>query len=306
MRAVASRGRWIWGLSGLAVAASLAIGCAVLITSAGIPRPGPPQDILVRAITVPLPVTSLNVQSYGAPVQVTAGPVHAVQVTETILYHRSDGEPPAVTQSLSGGLLMLAEPACGFTDCMISFSVIVPPDVAVTAVTEGGPVTVSGVAGADLDSGGGPVRATGIHGPLMVSAEGGPVAVNDLTGPLDADTGGGPLLAQNIDAASATVITGGGSLLAQNIDAASATVSTEGGEAQIDFTAALDAAFVSTDGGPAAVIVPTGSYSLTTSTDGGPLRLGIATDPAARSTITVSTEGGPLQIEPAQVTAPSR
>ena len=71
-------------------------------------------------------------------------------------------------------------------------------------------MTVSGTAGANLDSGGGPVSATRIGGPLTVSTEGGPLLLDGLTGPLYADTGGGPLIARDVAAATATVITGGG------------------------------------------------------------------------------------------------
>jgi hypothetical protein len=157
--------------------------------------------------------------------------------------------------------------------------VTVPPDVTVTAATEGGPVAVSGTAGANLDSGGGLVRATGVDGPLTVTTEGGPLMVNGLTGPLYANTGGGPLLAEDVATAKATVITGGG-------------------QARIGFTAAPDTVTVSTDGGPAALAVPGGPYALTADSGGGPELVGIATDPTARRSITVTSGGAPLVIEP--------
>jgi hypothetical protein len=288
MRSVAANGRWVWGLSGLVTAAALAIPGAHLIASAGVPSSGPgPQDTVVRTVTVPQPVTSLDVQSYGAPVQVTTGPVRGVQVSETIVYD-SQGGPPAVTQSVSGGRLTLADPVCNVSDCTVSFAVTVPPGVAVTAATEGGPLAVSGAAGANLDSGGGPVRATRISGPLTVTTEAGPLLLNGLTGPLYADTAGGPLVARNVAAPTATVITGGG-------------------EAGIGFTAAPGTVLVSTDGGPAALAVPGGPYALNADSGGGPELVGIAIDPAARAAITVNTGGGPLQIEPAnRVTAPPK
>ena len=86
MRAVATRGRWIWGLSGLITTAALVLAGAHLITSAGQPEHAQPQATAIRTVTVPQPVTSLTVQSYGAPVQVTAGPVRHVQITETLQY----------------------------------------------------------------------------------------------------------------------------------------------------------------------------------------------------------------------------
>lgn len=278
MHPVAPRGRRIWGLAGLAVALPLAAGGGWLITTAGVDANGAyPQPTVTRVVTVSQPVTTLEVQSDGAPVQVTAGPVSRVQITEAISYDARENEPPTVFGSVSHGILMLDEPAC---DCSVGFTVIVPPGVGVAADTQGGSLTISGTGAAKLDSGGGPVRATDISGHLIVSTAGGLLVINGLTGPLDADTAGGPLLAQGISAATATVIT-------------------SGGPARMGFTAAPDGVFVSTDGGPAALTLPGGPYALTASTFGGPETVAIATDPAAGRSITVTTGGGPLQIKPA-------
>ena len=159
---------------------------------------------------MPQPVTSLVVQSYGGQVQVTSGQVNRVQVTETIGYDQGIDSPPVVTQSVSGGRLSLSDPACANSACTVDFDVTVPPDVTVTVSTGGGPVAVSGIAGANLDSGGGPVRATLIGGPLTVNTGGGPLVLRGLSGPLRAETDGGTLLAQDIAAATATITTGGG------------------------------------------------------------------------------------------------
>ena len=115
-----------------------------------------------------------------------------------------------MTQSVSGGRLSLSEPACANSDCTVDFDVTVPAGVTVTVSTGGGPVTVSGTAGANLDSGGGPVRATLIGGPLTVNTGGGPLALRGVSGPLRAETDGGTLIAQDIAAATATITTGGG------------------------------------------------------------------------------------------------
>ncbi len=278
MQPVVTNGRRIWGLAGLAVAASLAIPGGWLITTAG-DNSGPPAfRTIARVVTVPQRVTTVNVETNGAPLQVTAGPVHRVRVrvTEAITYNPQDAAPPAVATSVSGGILTLDEPAC---DCAVGFTVTIPPGVGVAADTQGGSLTVSGAGAANLDSSGGPVHATGISGRLIVATAGGSLVVNGLTGPLVADTGGGPLLAQGIGSATATVITGGG-------------------EARIAFTAPPDGLFVSTDGGPAALTVPGGPYALTASSYGGPEAVRIATDPAAGRSITVTTGGGSLNIEP--------
>lgn len=286
MHPVAARGRRIWGLTGVAVTAMLAIPGGWLITTAGVDGHWHgPQQTVTRVITVPEPVTTVHVQSDGAPVQVTAGPVQRVRVTEEITYDVKD-QLPTVPQSLSGGVLTL-DGACEVqlgrvtlaSDCTVGFNVTVPPGVGVAADTQGGALNVSGAAAATLDSGGGPVRVTGISGHLIVTTQGGPLVINGLTGPLVADTGGGSLLAQGISAATATVITGGG-------------------EARIGFIAPPDGLFVSTDGGSAAVTVPGGPYALTVDTYGGPETVRIPTDHGVGRSITVTTGGGSLDIAP--------
>jgi hypothetical protein len=173
MRAVITSGRWIWGLSGLVVIAALAVPGFHRITSAGEGGNVQKEAAVTRTVTVTQPVTSLTAQSYGAPVQVAAGPAGRVRITETITSYAQPGSVPAVVQSVSGGRLSLAAPACAASDCSVGFSVTVPSDVTVTVTTGGGPVTVSGIAGANLDSGGGTVHATSIGGPLTVSTGGG-------------------------------------------------------------------------------------------------------------------------------------
>jgi hypothetical protein len=281
MRAVAGPGRWVWGLSGLVTAVALAFPGVRLITSAGYTGFGGsgPQETITRTATVPPPVTSVTVQSYGAPIRVTAGSTRRVLVTETITYHKNTS-PPAVTRAVSGSHLLLAAPACSHSDCSVGFALTVPPGVTVTAVSDGGTVTVSGTAGAKLDSGGGPVRVTRIHGPLTVSTGGGPLLLDGLSGTLRADTGGGPLNARDLHAATATVSTGGGNAL-------------------IAFSAAPDTIRVDTAGGPAVITVPGGPYALTAESGGGPQSVQIPTNPAAPRSITVSTGGGPLQVGPA-------
>jgi hypothetical protein len=281
MRAVAGQGRWIWGLSGLITAAAIAVPGARLIASPGNPANAyaRPQHVVTRTETVPQPVTSLVVQSYGGQVQVTSGQVNHVQVTETIGYDQGIDSPPVVTQSVSGGRLSLFDPACSNSPCTVDFDVTVPADVTVTVSTGGGPVAVSGIAGAVLDSGGGPVRATLIGGPVTVNTGGGPLVLRGLSGPLRAETDGGTLLAQGLAAATATITTGGGS-------------------AMVSFVTAPEKVSVSTEGGPAVLAVPGGPYNLTADSGGGPQSVRIATDPKALPSITINSGGGPLQVEP--------
>ncbi len=161
----------------------------------------------------------------------------------------------------------------------VAFTVTVPRDVSVTVLTEGGPVTVSGTARTNLESGGAPVQARAIHGPLTVSTGGGSLVLKGLTGPLDADTGGGPLWAQDVDAPTTTVITGGG-------------------DARVVFTATRRLGRRQHRRRPATMAVPGGPYALTADSNGGDQSVGIPVSPAARHSITVTSGGGPLVIVP--------
>ena len=285
MRAVTRTGRWVWILSGVVTAAVLVAPGARLITMGVGPAnaSAEPQAVTIRAAIVPQPVTSLTVQSDGGQVQVTAGQVSRVQLTETIMSDHQGDAPPAVAESVSGGRLSLPDP-CANANCSVNFSLTVPFGVTVSVATQGGPVAVSGVAGANLDTGGGPASATLIGGPLTVTTGGGPLVVRGVAGPLRADTDGGTLTAQDIASATATVTTGGGA-------------------AMVTFAAAPRSVSVSTDGGAAVVAVPGGPYAVTADSNGGPQSVAIATDPAAYALITVTSGGGPLRIEPAPVTA---
>jgi len=284
----ADRGRWIWALSGLVTVAVLAVLIGRAVTSAGDPAPevayAQPVPASVRTVTVTQPVTSVTVLSYGSPVQVTTGPVRHVEVTETAGFVKGQGPwPVPLTQTVSRGHLLLADPACGptgTTNCAVGFALTVPPGVAVTAVSDGGPIAVSGVAGANLDSGGGLVSAAKIDGPLTVRTEGGALFVDGLAGALNVDTGNAPFIAQGVDAATATV-------------------STDGGNARIAFTAPPDSVTVSTDGGTAFLTVPGGPYALTADSDGGPETVRIPVNSAATRSLTVTTAGAPLRIVPA-------
>ena len=307
-----ARGRWIWGVSGVITITVLGTGGAHLILNAG--TPGDQSTLSAaptRTVAITQPVTSLNVQSYGAPIQITTGQGPGVTVGETVSY--SGGSAPAVTAQVTRGQLTLAAPACANSPCSVGFTVTLPSRVPVTAASSGGDIMITGAAGASLDSGGGSVRATGITGSLGVTSDGGPVFISSVAG-ANIDSGGGGVRATEVygqltvsaEGGPVTVSdltgdlhadTGGGTLLASGIRSAAATVTTEGGDAHLGFAAPPQTVQVSSGGGSASLTVPGGPYALTADDGGGgPELISIATNPAATRTINVSTEGGPLRI----------
>jgi hypothetical protein len=296
MRAVTAPGRWVWRISGLITVVALAGSSFHLITSLGSENEQPPQHMVARTVTVSQSVTSLSVQSYGAPVQVTGGRVSHPQVTEAFAIEPGSGTP-SVAATVRGGHLAVGSSACSSWENCVSFSVTVPEDTTVAVGSDGGPVTVSGVAAVNLDSGGGSMRVSGIDGPVTVTSEGGPVQLAAVTGPTQVDTGGGSLLAWGITTATGTFTTDGGPVqLGGRIGTLQAY--TGGGSASIALSTAPDAVTIDSDGGPATLTVPGGPYALTVATDGGPEAVNIATDPGAPRSITMNSGGGPLQINP--------
>jgi hypothetical protein len=272
--------RWAWGVSGLVAAAALAIPGTYLATMAGVRGSWALQaTVTVRTVTVPQPVGRLSVHSYGGRVQVMAGPVSHVQVTERITYEPAAGAPPAVAESVAGGRLSLGDPACAKANCNVDFTVTVPSAVSVAVDTQGGPAVIAGTTGTTVTSDGGAVQVRQVTGPLTVSTDGGPLIMNEVTGPLRADTGGGVLSARGVTATTASLSTGGG-------------------PAQVTFAAAPDTVTISTDGGPATLRLPGGPYALSADSEGGPELIGIATDPAARASIKVTSGGGPILLAP--------
>jgi hypothetical protein len=308
-------GRWLWGLSGLATAAVLTVPAVRALSVPALSNHPVPAATLTRTVPVTAPVTSLNVQTQGSAVRVRAGSGHTVQVTERIDYDKTAGPPPAITDSVTGGRLTLADPSCATTDCGVSFDVTVPSTVFAAVTSNGGFVTVSGTAGAEVDSGGAPAILAGLHGPVTVGTDGGELRLAGLTGTVHADTGGGPLDATGIHGTSVITTDGGelnvrgltGTLQAdsgqgpadlRDVTSPAVTVTTGGGEGYVQFAAAPQSVTLSTDGGPAQLVVPGGPYALTTDSDDGPESVHIPTDPSAARTLTVTSGGGPLTVSP--------
>jgi hypothetical protein len=318
-------GRWIWGLTGLITVIGLAVPGTWLIANAGNPRNGQNgmfSAIPTRTVIITQPVTSLSVESYGAPIQVAARPVHRVTVIEAINYGKGGqgNAAPTVTDTVSHGRLTLAAPACANSDCSVGFTVTMPEGVAVTAASDGAQLTVAGAAGANLDSGGGPVQATQINGPLTITAEGGGVTVSGAAA-ANLDSGGGPVIATGIDgpltitaegggitvsgAPGASLDSGGGPVQATRIDGPLMINADGGGVTVNDLVGDLTAdtgggpltarsvtagkATVTTDGGGVDLTFSTAPTYVLANTGGGPATLTFADPPR---TVSVFTDGG--------------
>lgn len=275
MRSVNGYGRWFWGLSGLATAAALALPGVKFFVHAGQGFGPGPFDTVNRTMIVSENVTSVNLDTQSASLRIVTQAVPKVRVTEQITYVGKRSQAHVVPPVVSHGQLTFPDSGC----CVAGYTLVVPPKMTVSATTEGGQVSISGTAATMVDSGGGPVMVSQIHGPLNIHAEGGNVTINGLAGSFRVDTGGGSLFATNIRATY---------LFAYS----------EGGNASIWLSTAPETVVADTGGGNAMLSVPDGPYALTADAAGGPESLQVNTSQSAARTITVNTEGGSLSIMP--------
>jgi hypothetical protein len=280
------RGRRFWMLIGTAVSLALGVGFGSLILQAGTGGnngPGSMRALAARTITITKPVTSLSVESYGSNIQVIGKAVSHVTVVESISYDSAQGGPPAVTHRNVHGQLTLGAPACENSYCAVGFTVTVPSGVTVSAEADGGSVTVSGTAAADLDSGGGPIVATGISGPLNATTEGGSVWAAGATA-ATIDSGGGPVTVTRVPGSVTVHAEGGG------VSVTSAgTADLDSGGGPVNATKISGPLTVTAEGGGVTVNSALGT---TIDSGGGPV-----TATRINGPLTVSAEGGGVDVD---------
>ena len=286
-RPPAPRGRWIWYLSGVA---TILVG-TTLIAWASV-RAGNTEDgggfaqtaQPSRTVVANGEVSSLTVNSYGAPIQVSRGSVNQVTVTETIGFDPS-ARPPVVRARVDHGDLTLDAPSCKNGGCTVGFAVIVPasfPGVTVSASSDGGPVSVSGVAAADIDSSSGAVTASDVQGLLTVTSEGGDITAA-RAGSASLDSGSGNVSASEISG-TVNITSAGGRIDVQGTG--SATL--DSGSGPVNASAVLGTLAVTSSGGSINIdgaqgaILDSGSGDVVAQSVDGPLR--------------AITSGGSLQV----------
>ena len=318
-RPIPPRGRWIWYLSGVATILMGTALFAFAVTRSEQPYGGFAQFVLpTSTVVVAGEVSGLTVNSYGAPIQVTRGPVSQVTVEETVSFDHPAGRPPMVRARADHGNLTLAAPSCEHGGCSVGFTVIVPanfPPVTVAASSDGGAVSVSGVAAADIDSSSGTVSASDVQGLLTVTSEGGDINVSQA-GSASLDSGSGNVSASEIpgalnitseggsigvhDTGSATLNSGSGPVNASAV-AGPLDVTSAGGTINI-----AGARGVTLDSGSGDVVAQSVDGPLNATTSGGKLQVigltgaltadtgsgDVNASGVASATARVTTEGG--------------
>ncbi|MEV5599795.1 hypothetical protein [Streptomyces sp. NPDC052496] len=120
-------------------------------------------------------VTTLRVQGSGSTIDVTAKDQGPVRVTETL---RFDGTKPEATHSVRGGDLSLRAGDCGShmgsSTCAVDYRIELPRTMAVHLNSDGGDVSVRGLAGVtDVQADGGSVRAEEMTAKRFSASSGG-------------------------------------------------------------------------------------------------------------------------------------
>jgi hypothetical protein len=183
-------------------------------------------------------------------------------------------------------------------DCELDASVTVPAGMPVSANTEGGNATVTGIAGqVTLSSGGGNIAADRTSGPLTLDTSGGNIKATDVTSPtLTATTGGGDIDAAGVSSATISARTSGGNINATGVSSTTVTASSGGGNIEVVFTSVPRDVQVNTSGGNITLVLPHGDteYNVNAHATGGSVTDGLTQNKLAKNVITATSGGGDI------------
>ncbi|MEV6576548.1 DUF4097 family beta strand repeat-containing protein [Streptomyces sp. NPDC051582] len=208
--------------------------------------------------TVAEAVRAVEVKDAGSgSVEVTPGAGPGVTVRRTV--HYRGGAEPKPGRRVSGGVLTFTD-GCA-ESCRVDYRLEVPASATVTLASSSGRISVSGVAGADLSSSSGDVRAERIGGPLKVRTSSGSVTATALTAP-------------------------------------TADLRTSSGDARLAFASAPTGVTAQSGSGDVTLSVPRAPYDITAATTSGTRDILPAT-PGAPSRLSIRTSSGDIRIRPA-------
>ncbi|MFB6477936.1 DUF4097 domain-containing protein [Streptomyces virginiae] len=188
-------------------------------------------------------------------IAVTPGTGPGVTIKRTVHY-RGD-TVPKTGQKVTGGVLTFSKDCSG--DCYVDYRLEVPAAATVDLESSSGEITVTGVAGAEVESDSGGVTAERIGGPLKVRTSSGGITATGLSGP-------------------------------------SAEVRSTSGDAHVDFTKAPSSVLAETTSGDVTLKAPRAPYAIKVSTDSGDRDITLPDDPSATSPLSVKTSSGDIHI----------
>lgn len=244
-----------------------------------------------RSVTVNSAGGQLSVQPTTAGRVTLAGTAHYSFIRSTVTEQTAGGDTTVRYHcvTLPSG------------NCALDATLGVPAGLPVTASTDGGNASVSGIsAPVTLSTGGGDLSADHITGPLTLNTDGGDISASDITAPsFSASSGGGEIQAATIDSPTVTIFTDGGNIQVTGVTAGKVSASTGGGGIYIVFASVPRNVRVTTSGGDITLVLPPGKteYNVVNPhTDGGTVSVGVSTSPSSANTISATSGGGDITV----------
>ncbi|MFC9299101.1 DUF4097 domain-containing protein [Streptomyces sp. NPDC057011] len=215
-----------------------------------------PQKTASADATVTEAVSAVEVTGARAgSIEVVAGAGPGVGIRRTVHY-RGDAVPTP-GQRVTGGVLSFDNGCSG--SCYIDYRLEVPASATVRLESSSGRITVTGVAGADVQADSGAVTAERIAGPLKVRTSSGPITAGGLAGP-------------------------------------SAHLRSDSGDTRVEFSRAPASVDAETSSGNVTLKVPSSAYRIEVSTTSGDREVTLPTDPAAPSHLSARTTSGDVRL----------
>jgi hypothetical protein len=192
--------------------------------------------------------------------------IEGTSATETVVRAslRRGLRAPNHSETVVGERLVLDSgcPTMMTSLCNVSYTVLVPADVAIVVKSSGGGVRLTDLRGpADVSSSGGGIRAVRTSGPLRLRASGGGIT--------------------------------GEALVSANVEASSS-----GGGVRLGFASAPSSVLVESSGGGVTVELPNTSetYRLDATSSGGGVSTSVRTDPTSTRVVDVHSSGGGVTV----------
>lgn len=219
-------------------------------------------------------VTNLRVEAGDGHVVVNTGSGDGVTV-HRVLHYQSGRPYPG--QRLSDGTLTFST---GCSRCRVDYDLTVPASVRVQARTDGGRITIAGVASVDAGTDSGSVTLRHIANGVNARSDSGFVHIEDAGGDVKAGTDSGAIRATGLRSSGVAASTGSGSV-------------------NLGFVSVPSSVRATSDSGSLHITLPNASYDVDVKTDSGGRHVNVPTSPTAPAKVYLTTDSGSVHVDPA-------